>query len=178
MTAATSAAPSHTSQKAGSYDVGRPGNHCAACGQELAPGTPIIAALRESPAGFERVDLDLNCWTAFDRSNLAAFWQSAVPHPTAKKKLLVDDSVLCDLFERLSDASESAKLNFRFVLGLILMRKRLLNYESSHEHDGSDWWVVRLKGRDASLEMLNPRLGEQQVAEVSTQLGDILNETL
>lgn len=164
--------------KAGSYAVARAGNHCAACGAELAPGTPIITALRETPAGFERIDLDLNCWTTFDRSNLAAFWQTAVPHVAAKKKLLVDDSVLCDLFERLADTTEPAKLNFRFVLGLILMRKRLLNYESSHDAGGSDWWVVRLRGRETPLEMLNPHLGEQQVAEVSTQLADILNETL
>ena len=30
-------------------------------------------------------------------------------------------------FERLVDTTEPAKLNFRFVLGLILMRKRLSN---------------------------------------------------
>jgi len=170
--------PAPTPPKPGTYDVARPGNRCASCGQELAPGTPIVTALRETPIGFERIDLDLNCWTAFDRANLVGFWQTTVPHPAAKKKLLVDDGVLCDLFERLATASEAAKLNFRFVLGLILMRKRLLNYESSEQRDGNDWWVVRLKGRDYELEMLNPHLGEAQVAEVSTQLGEILNETL
>jgi hypothetical protein len=174
MATATTPAPA----KPGSYDVGRPGNHCAGCGQELAPGTPTVAALRETAIGFDRVDLELTCWPGFDRANLIAFWQTTVPHPTARKKLLVDDAVLCELFERLADATEPAKLNFRFVLGLILMRKRLLNYESSHDSNGSDFWTVRLKGRDASLQLLNPRLGEQQVAEVSTQLGDILNETL
>ena len=55
-----------------------------------------------------------------------------MPSPQqTKKKLFVDDQVLCELFERLASATEAAKLNFRFVLGLILMRKRMIVYEST-----------------------------------------------
>jgi len=86
--------------------------------------------------------------------------------------------VLCELFERLKDTVEEPKLNFRFVLGLILMRKRMLVYESSRSEDGKDIWTMRFRGKDDRLDLLNPRLTEQQVAEVSQQLGEILNEEL
>ena len=101
-----------------------------------------------------------------------------MPHPQEKKKLFVDDEVLCGLFERLADAGEPAKVNFRFVLGLILMRKRLIVYEGSRQENGRDLWVVRLKGRDERLDLVDPRLDEHQMAEVSGQLGQILNEEL
>jgi hypothetical protein len=108
-----------------------------------------------------------------------AFWQTIMPHPQAvKKKLFVDDQVLCELFERLSSATEPAKLNFRFVLGLILMRKRMIVYESTRMDAESEIWQVRFKGKEAMLDLLNPKLHEQQVAEVSQQLGEILNEEL
>jgi hypothetical protein len=164
--------------KPGQYDVGRPGGTCRVCNQDLLPGTKIMAALRETPAGFERLNVSLDCWPRFDHADLLAFWQTIIPQHEAKKKLFVDDEVLCELFERLKDTTEPAKLNFRFVLGLILMRKRMLVYESSHDDIGQDIWTVRFKGKDERLDLLNPRLNEQQVAEVSQQLGEILNEEL
>ena len=179
MTVATKNSPvPATPGKPGVYEVARPGNHCSACGRELPPGTKIMAALRETDQGFDRVDLDLDCWPSFERANLLAFWQSVVRQPTAKKQLFVDDAVLAELFERLNDVTEPAKVNFRFVLGLILMRKRLLVYESSDQQNGQELWIVRRKGSDERMPLRNPHLTESQVAEVSQQLGDILNETL
>jgi hypothetical protein len=102
-----------------------------------------------------------------------------MPLVEQKKKLFVDDEVLCQLFERLAETTEPAKLNFRFVLGLILMRKRLIIYENSHTDDaGRETWQVRFKGKDQMLDLLNPKLDESQIQDVSTQLGEILNEEL
>ena len=152
---------------------------CHVTGAAIEPGAKLMAALRETPAGFERLDISLDAWKDFDRKDVLAFWQTVMPSPQqAKKKLFVDDQVLCELFERLADTTEPPKLNFRFVLGLILMRKRMLIYESSRVENGQEIWKVRFKGKDAMLDLLNPRLTEQQVAEVSQQLGEILNEEL
>ncbi|MGN6504267.1 MAG: hypothetical protein ACTHM6_01770, partial [Tepidisphaeraceae bacterium] len=76
------------------------------------------------------------------------------------------------------DAAEPQKLHFRFVLGLILMRKRLLTYEASENRDGEEYWIVKAKGKQDRLSMLNPHLTEDQVKAVSTQLGEIMNEDL
>jgi hypothetical protein len=162
----------------GQYDVARPGGKCSICQQDLPPGSKIMAGLRETDVGFERIDTSIECWPQVDRAPLLAFWQTVVPTHEAKKKIFVDDAVLCELFERLKDTIEEAKLNFRFVLGLILMRKRMLLYESSRDEAGADLWTVRFRGKDDRMELLNPKLSEQQVAEVSQQLGEILNEEL
>jgi hypothetical protein len=177
-TAAANKQSETKSTKPGQYEVGRPSGKCCICGQELVAGTKIMAALRETPAGFERTNISLDCWPKFDRAGLLAFWQTVIPHHEEKKKLFVDDEALCELFERLKDTTEPAKLNFRFVLGLILMRKRMLLYESSREVDGRDLWTVRFKGKEDRLDLLNPHLNEEQVTEVSRQLGEILNEEL
>jgi hypothetical protein len=162
----------------GQYDVGRRGGKCSVCQQDLPPGTKVMAGLRETPQGFERVDTSIECWPQVDRNALLAFWQTTVPLHEAKKKVFVDDAVLCELFERLKDTAEEPKLNFRFVLGLILMRKRMLVYESSRNENDKDIWTVRFRGKEDRMDLLNPRLSEQQVAEVSQQLGEILNEEL
>src|SRR5688572_18992216 len=179
--AATAAAPAK-SGKSGGYDVPRPGGRCAASGRTIDPGERFVAAVRETPTGLERLDVAPEHWEAFDRVGLLGFWHTTMPRAEQKKKVFVDDEVLCGLFERLADATEPAKINFRFVLGLILMRKRLLIYETSRvegdaEH-ARELWTMRFKGRDDRHDLLHPKLDEQQVAEVSQQLGEILNEEL
>lgn len=159
------------------YSVARPQGLCVVSGRDIAPAEKFMTGLREVPEGYERVDVSAECWEAFDKSGLVAFWQATMPQPSAKKKLFVDDTVLCDLFERLADVEEPAKRNFRFVLGLILMRKRLVIYDSTRRgDDGQEWWIVKLKGREGTLEMFNPHLDESQLAEVSQQLSTVLNE--
>jgi hypothetical protein len=172
-----SAAPKSASGSPG-YDVARPLGKCHLTGETIAPGDKFMAALRETPVGFERVDVCMSAWDGFDRAGVVGFWQTVMPHQEQKKKLLVDDEVLCDLFERLKETQEPAKLNFRFVLGLILMRKKMLIYDTSRSENGQDIWILHFKGREEKLDLLNPRLDEAQVTEVSQQLGQILNEEL
>jgi hypothetical protein len=173
----STAAPTNKPQQGG-YDVPRPAGHCAVTGRKIEPGEKLFAAIRETPEGIERVDVSPEAWEGFDRAGVLAFWQTVMPTHEVKKKVFVDDEVLCTLFERLADASEPVKINFRFVLGLILMRKRLIVYEDGRQEGGRDVWVVRMKGKDERLILVDPKLDEQQVAEVSQQLGEILNQEM
>ena len=177
-----SAPPGARTTTGGDVHVPRPAGRCAASGRVIEPGEKFVAAVRETPAGLERVDVAAEHWDAFDRAGLLAFWHTTMPRHEQKRKTFVDDAVLCDLFERLGEATEPLKVNFRFVLGLILMRKRLVVYdETRHEQTDAgprDVWVVRLKGREAKMDLVDPKLDEQQVAEVSGQLGDILNQEM
>jgi hypothetical protein len=168
--------PASSSQ--GGYEVARPRGQCAVCQTAIDPQQPLMAALRETPAGFERLDVCMNCWPDFNRSDLIGFWRTTMPQAEQKKKLFVDDEVLCQLLERLSETTEPAKLNFRFVLGLILMRKRLIVYEGSRAENEREIWTVRFKGKEQTMDLLNPRLEESQIQDVSTQLSEILNEEL
>ena len=172
----STAAPVGKSQSG--YEVSRPQGVCAVTGQPIAADEKFMAALRETSAGFERVDVSMGAWPEFDKKDVVAYWQTTMPKHEQKKKLFVDDEVLCQLFERLAETMEPAKLNFRFVLALVLMRKRMLIYETTRHEGDRELWTVRFKGRDDRLDLLNPRLTEEQVGDVSQQLGEILNEEL
>jgi hypothetical protein len=170
--------PQSHAKAGGGIEVPRPGGVCAVSGHAIAPGEKFVAAIRETPGGIERRDVLLQHWPAFDRAGVLAYWHTVMPQAEQKKKLFVDDEVLCTLFERLADATEEAKLNFRFVLALVLMRKRLIVYEETRHEEGHDVWVVRLRGREDRLDLVDPKLDESKVADVSQQLGEILNETM
>jgi hypothetical protein len=175
----SAAALDNKTKKSAGYDVPRPAGVCAVSGRAIEPGEKFFAVVRETPTGLERLDVSPEAWATFDRRDLLGFWQTIMPRPEQKpKKLFVDDEVLATLFERLGVTGEQAMLNFRYVLGLILMRTRFIIYETTRQEEGRDVWVVRLKGRDDRLDLVDPKLTEAQVAEVSQQLGDILHQEL
>lgn len=166
------------SKPSGGYEVVRPHGKCVITGQAIEPGEKFMTALRDTATGLERVDVCLTAWPDFPHADALAYWQVTMPHPDQKKKLLVDDAVLVDLFERLGSAFESHKIDFRFVLGLILIRKRLLVYEQSRTEGEQDIWIVRPRGREDRLELINPKIDDTRITEVSRQMGEILNSEL
>ena len=76
------------------------------------------------------------------------------------------------------DSVPSDKINFRFVLNLILMRKRKLKYDSSEVRDGDEVWTMKVTGQDRTVQVVNPNLNEDQISELSEQMGDILQVDL
>ncbi len=156
------------------WEVSRSTGHCALCNAELAEGQDYHTVLTELPNGFERRDFCTGCWKG-PPENHFCFWKSRVPVRQKKQQaLLVNNDVLVNFFERLGRQSDPMCLRFRFVLALILMRKKLLRYEQTIRNGDREFWQMRLVKTNAIHQVQNPRLDEQQIAEVSTQLGVIL----
>jgi len=165
----------------GGFNLRRPLGVCSVTGARIEPGEAFITALRDSieadsQLAFERVDVSEAAWANFDRAGVIAFWKTAMPRAEEKKKLLVDDALLCDLLTRLDGVEDPAKQNFRFVLALILMRKKLVVLESTRRGPDQDVWLLRFRGKDDTFEVIDPRPGEEQIAMVQEQLGEILNQ--
>jgi hypothetical protein len=159
------------------YDIGRPAGRCAECGKELSAGEEYMAAVREAEAGFDRRDVCLSCWGAWEREEAGVYgvWRARVPRADEKKRQFVDDEVIIDFFERLEGTEEPAKLSFRFVLALVLMRKKLLVYDRTRaEADGREVWLMHLRGQQRQREVVDPHMDDEKIADVSRQLNQIM----
>ncbi|MHC5001725.1 MAG: hypothetical protein ACYTJ0_01240 [Planctomycetota bacterium] len=166
------------------YQVARPTGVCAATGEPLDPGAACIATLceRSEDEGFDRHDYSITAWEAGARPDrLFSFWRTVVPRPTEKRQLLVDDEVLMDIFERLAEDDRPRRIAFRFVLALILMRKRKLRFVGRRGAGDEERWLMRPRGGDpdaAPIEVANPRLSDDDVRERTDQLSEILQSEL
>jgi len=69
-------------------------------------------------------------------------------------------------------------VNFRFVLALILMRKRRLKYDATRVEDANEIWRLRIVGEKQIVEVINPHLDEEQIEQLSSQIGQILQADL
>jgi len=187
-----------------SYTLSAPSRTCAATGRTLATGEPVVAALIQAgdPGNehFARVDFSMEAWKAGSRPTDAAgkrfpvlgSWRGLVPEPGAKKRILVDDESLLDMFDQSGEqpleesggsrerGSSTApdRRTFRFMLALILLRKRLLICEKT---DASGTMFVRPRGSPKSTEggvlseVEDPRLGAAAAAAIAGQLSALLD---
>ena len=162
------------------YDLGRRTGVCAATGRILEPGEPCIACLceRADDEGFDRFDYAVDAWETCERpERLFSFWRTVVPEPNQKRNVFVDDELLMSLFERLADDDRPQRVAFRFVLALVLMRKRVLRSVGHRKIDSENIWLLRAKGSPPEtppIEVRDPKLSDEQVRAVSDQLGEIV----
>jgi hypothetical protein len=147
---------------------------CAETGRAFEEGEEFYTVLFEQDETFTRLDYSMEAWQGPPKDAYCHF-KSRVPVKEKQKKLLVDNEVLIGFFRRLADESEPVRLQFRFVLALILMRKRLLRYDGSAVEDGLDIWRMTLTRDQSTHRVVNPRLTDGQIEGVSRQLSAILH---
>jgi hypothetical protein len=103
-------------------------------GQGPVAREPYVTALVEVPDSeqFARVEYSAQAWAAGARpERMFGFWRAVVPEPNAKPRLFIDDDALLDMFEQLAETTDPKRVAFRFVLALMLIRKRVLVCEDA-----------------------------------------------
>jgi len=159
------------------WEIQRSEGVCAGTGKKMEPGQEYYAALIDQQTHFERRDYCCEYWQE-QQPKVFSFWKTRMPSPTQKKNIFVDDSVLINFFERLAEEKEPMKVNFRFVLALILMRKRQLKYEDSRWEGEKEIWRMRLVRQSDIHELENPHLQEEQIQQLAQELSSILQGEL
>lgn len=155
------------------WAINKPLGVCAGADTVIEPGQEYIATLVETPDGLVRRDYCQEYWQG-NKPQVYCRWKTRMPGQEQKKNLFVDDDMLLSFFERLENETDDDKLNFRFVLMLILMRKRILKYDTSKSGAGREIWVLKVAGRKEFAEVVNPHLTEEKISQLSQQLGQIL----
>ena len=159
------------------WEVDKPLGQCYGTGRKIEYGEEYFGALVEIDEGLQRRDFCADYWES-QKPDAFCYWKSKLPDPGQKKQLFIDDQMLMAFFERLEKETEQERINFRFVLGLILMRKRILKYDATRIEDDQEIWRLRIVGDKQTVEVINPQLDEEQIEQLSSQIGEILQTEL
>lgn len=157
------------------YEIARGSGKCTATARELAEGESYYAVLFETAQGFERRDYATDAWTGPPEGHFC-YWRAKVP-PRHKKpsSVVVDHALLTSFFCRLEDQKSEVRQQFRFVLALLLMRKRILKLDGTTREGEQEWWRLRLVADQSEHTVVNPRLSDEQIEQLSAQLTAILS---
>jgi hypothetical protein len=159
------------------WEINKPLGQCCGNGRMIEDGEEYFGALVETEQGLERRDFSAEYWEQ-EKPAVFCFWKTRLAAPDEKKELFVDDDMLMAFFQRLAEETDQEKVNFRFVLALVLMRKRRLKYDATKTDGGQEIWCLRVVGEKDIVEVVNPHLDEEQIEQLSSQIGQILQTDL
>ena len=159
---------------ASDWEISKTTGKCSVTEREFAEGEHYYAAVFETPEGLERRDCAVEAWTG-PPEGCFCYWRARVPVREKKPKVVsIDTETLIHLFLRLEDEESEMRQQFRFVLALLLMRKRLLKFEQTARDDEREYWQMRLVREQSIHRVLNPRLTDEEVDRLSAQLTALL----
>jgi hypothetical protein len=170
---------------ASSYSVTSPKPTCAVTGDPIEPGAPCVSLLYESDDGesLDRLDVALPVWQRGDRpahkGKPIAHWRTTMRESDAPKRALIGDDEVLDLFDQLEDADGNEQLAFRYLLCLILIRKKLLVWEGARPATADEAGVVIVRRRrdkeGPMTEVIDPGLDNESIEAATLQLSAVMN---
>ena len=155
------------------YQIQATSRRCAATGRELRPGEKFYSVLLDQGGQFIRQDFATEAWHG-PPAGAFSFWLSRVPAHEQDWKPPIDDEMLFDCFQRLEGETEPGRVNFRYVVGLLLMRRKRLKFEEARVENEHEFLRLRCMKTKAVYDVVNPRLTEAEMSAVQEEVFKVL----
>ena len=111
------------------YDIQRCTRRCHATGRELAPGEDVYSMLVETDGNITRQDYSAEAWQEPPEDALG-WWKGTITD-SSKRVHWAPHEVMLHYFEQLE--GNPAKEDVRYVLALLLVRRRIVRVESTEK---------------------------------------------
>ena len=151
-----------------------PTRRCYATGRVLAAGERVYSALADDGGLLVRRDYAADAWPG-PPADAVAHWAGRVPASTAAKKPTFNDGLLLDCFHHLGGRPDPDRAAFRYVVALLLMRRKRLKFEDVRTLPGGESVLVL---RDAAgggrHEVPDPKLSDAQLDAVQADVFQLL----
>lgn len=154
------------------WEIKSRAHQCSRSGKEFCEGEYFYTLLFREGDGFRREDLCEEAWqNRNDNIEPFSFWRSKyeAPPPPAPEALPKDDAE--SLLRRLIADGDPATANARYILALMLERKRILRPVESQD---DDMLVYEHIESGETFVIPNPRLSLVQIPEVQREVSQLL----
>lgn len=155
------------------YQIQANTRRCAATGQELRPGEKCYTVLLDEAGQFIRQDFSPEAWQG-PPANAFGFWHARIPADDEARRPRFDDDLLLDCCQRLEGETEPARINFRYIVALLLMRRKRLRFEETRHEHGREVLLLRCVRTRALYQVMNPGLTEEELAAVQLEVFKVL----
>jgi len=154
------------------YEVQRCTRHCATSGRELKVGEVYYSALVARGARVVRLDYSADAWQGPPEGALG-WWKSQVPGRDAKKLHWAPNEVMLELLEQLE--AQPDKLDMRYVLALLLIRRRVVRLEETDSDERRrEVLVLYCARRETTYKVAVVVPGEERTRQIQDELSRLL----
>ncbi len=155
------------------WNMPRRGDACVGCHRRFDVGEPFAVYLYESNAGYQRREYCERC-SPTPQPEPVAVWKTRRPAPAARQAQPFDREAIYGVFERLEEAEQPQQVRLRFILALLLWRKKVLRLERTVEFDGREAWEFVVAQTGTLHRVVHPEMDEQELEHLSAQLERLL----
>lgn len=141
---------------------------CRACGTAFQEGQRHASVLLIQAEDLSREDICLACWQERAADTDLFFWFTR--HAAGRKRFELDLVTLEQLFVHLEGRSEEKVRELRYLLCLILMRKRRLKLERVQRNAASPSMVVRRPRQKETFEVSVFEFSPERIEELRRDL--------
>ncbi len=159
------------------WSIPASGETCNRCDGPLAAGDMVTTVLHLAAEGPRREDLCATCGEMGESGEGAIFWRRRKPDDD-EQKLVVDYTMLREIFGHLLQRPEEQYQRLSYLIGLVLLRKRLLRLKGFEVRDGAEVMVVTRGVGQPEILVPAPHLDAEQLVETREQLSRLLNSEL
>ena len=155
------------------YQIQTNTRKCSITGRELRPGEKYFSVLFDENGAFVRRDYSAESWSAVPEGAYS-FWSGRLPLEGTPRRPGIDDEMLFDCLRRMDGETEPAKIKFRYVLALLLMRRKRLKFVEAHHEDDHDILILQSPQRGERITVIDPRLSDQEMNAVQDEVFEVL----
>jgi hypothetical protein len=154
------------------YEVQRCSRCCAGSGRELAPGEGFYSVLVAEGAELRRYDYSTEMWKGPPKEAIG-WWKSQIPDPHSGQRHWAPNDVMLQFFDELAQQPE--RQEFRYVLALLLVRRRVMRLEDSLvDAEGREVMVLYCPRREAAYQVPVVMPEQLRIEEIQQELVRLL----
>jgi len=154
------------------FEIQRCTRQCAETGRTLQPGETYFTALTLEGSEVARRDYSAEAWQGPPDGALG-WWKSQIPSRDSQRAHWAPNDVMLDMFEQLEE--DPTQHDMRFVLALLLVRRRVLRLEETRQdEEGREHMVLYCPRRETNYEAVSVVPTEVRQREIQEELSKLL----
>ena len=154
------------------YEVQRSARHCFVTGREFVPGETYYSVLVAEGAELKRYDYAADAWQG-PPAEAVGWWKSQVPDRTTARKHWAPNDVMLHFWDELAEQPD--KQDMRYVLTLLLIRRRVFRLEEETRDDqGREVLAVYCPRREATYRVPAVPPEPARVEQIQEELAALL----
>lgn len=157
------------------WEVGRGQRACSVTGKVFEEGDEYYSALQEEGESFARRDFCPEAWEELDKTKFFSFWRTKLQRGGDKKKnrLVIDVEAFYTFFLSLCDDEKPSRQLFRYLIALMLVRKRILRLEEVEKHPDGEALILYDTRAKEECRVPAPVAGEAELVSAQEELNQI-----
>lgn len=157
------------------WNIQPPSGKCSVSGRPFADEETYYTMLIETPEGLARRDFSAEAWAGRDPgAQPLSFWRAEFKIPPAAPVRTIAHDDAESLLRRLIEADDPSTENTRYILAIMLERKRTFYHRDTVLREERPWLVYEHKESGETFLVADPRLKLAQLHDVQNEVAELL----